>query len=189
MQRRKFSDHGRPPVRRRKLSRFLEASKSQSWFVIPSEAQRSRGIPRRYLQGNSTERLDGACSERSRRARHDRSLFSHACSHRVELPGGAKFLVLVCDEVGVFLDEGFSRWTEIELFGMIAEKFAMHAGPDEPAIRVDVYFSDAQFCRGQIFLLVNAACGRIELATSGIDALDFGLRHAGRSVHDNRRRR
>jgi hypothetical protein len=96
----------------------------------------------------------------------------------IELPGGTKLFVFVRNEICVLLDEDFSRRPKIELLGMIAEKFAMHPRPHEPAIGVDVHFGDTEFRSRQIFLFVYAARGRIEFATGGVDPLDFRFRNA-----------
>ena len=67
----------------------------------------------------------------------------------------------------------FPRRPKIELLGMIAEKLPMHPGPDEPPIGVYIDLGDAEFGRGQIFILVHAAGRRIEFAAGRVDPLDF----------------
>ena len=71
--------------------------------------------------------------------------------------------------------------------GMIAEKFAMDAGPDQPAVGVDVDLGHAELGRGEVFVFVHAARGRIELSAGRIDPLDFFDRHARAAVHHDRR--
>lgn len=58
------------------------------------------------------------------------------------------------DEIRVFLNENLAGRPEVELLRMIAEKFAMHARPNKPAVGVDVDLGHAEFRRRQVFVLV-----------------------------------
>ena len=55
---------------------------------------------------------------------------ANASSDRIELTGGAKFLVFVGDEFRVLLDKDFPRWPEIKLGRMIPEILAVDPCPD-----------------------------------------------------------
>ena len=72
------------------------------------------------------------------------------------------------DELCVFVHEDLTGWTEVEVAGFIPEVFAMHAGPDEAAIGVDVYLGNSQAGGRQIFLFVHTAGARVESASGGI---------------------
>lgn len=93
----------------------------------------------------------------------------------------------MCDEFRVLVDEDFPGRPKIKLLGMVAEKFPMHAGPDKPAVGVDVDFGDAKLGRWQVFIFIHAAGGRVELAAGGVDSFDFFDRHARAAVHDDGR--
>src|SRR6267378_519869 len=101
-----------------------------------------------------------------------------ACAHRVQLAGRTEFLVFVRDEVGILLNESFSRRPKIELFGMIAEEFAMDACPHQAPISVDVYFGYAEFRRGQVFFFVHATRRRIKFSAGGVDPFNLRFRDA-----------
>lgn len=47
------------------------------------------------------------------------------------------------DEFCIFLHENLARRAEVELRGLVAEEFAMHAGPDEAAVGIDIDLGDA----------------------------------------------
>ena len=102
-------------------------------------------------------------------------LFLNTGAHGVELTGGAELLVLVRDKIRVLLHENLPRRPEIELRGLIPEKFAMDPRPDQAAIGVDVDFGHAELGGRQIFFFVDAARGRIELAASSIDSLTSSI--------------
>ena len=73
-----------------------------------------------------------------------RALLFQPGADRIKLASRTELFVFVCYEIGVLLSKDLPRRPEIELFGLIAEVFAMNARPDEPAIGVDVHFSEAQ---------------------------------------------
>ena len=64
-------------------------------------------------------------------------------AHFLQRACAAELRVFVRDEFCVFVHEGFARWAEIEIARLVAEVFAMNAGPYEPAIRVDVHLGHA----------------------------------------------
>ncbi len=91
------------------------------------------------------------------------------------------------DELGVFVHERVARRAEIELARMIAEKFAVHARPDEAAVGVDVDLGHAELGGGQVFVFIDAARAGVERAAGRVDAADLFLRHAAAAVHDDGR--
>src|ERR1700730_5716715 len=112
-------------------------------------------------------------------ARRRLALFFEAGAHRVEPSGRAELFVFARDEVGVLFYENFSGWAKIELFGMIAEEFAVHAYPDKPSIRVDVDLGHAEFRRGQVFLFIYTTRGGIKLPAGSVYPFDLRFRNAG----------
>ena len=106
----------------------------------------------------------------------------------VELAGGTEFDVLGSDEVGIFGHEDLADGAEVEGFRMIAEVFAVDAGPDQTAISVDVDLGHAEF-RGLQELVVVNTLGTGKVSAGGIDAGNFFLRNGGGTVHDEREAR
>src|SRR5271165_2021873 len=51
----------------------------------------------------------------------------------------------------------FSRWSEVELFRVVAEKLAVHPSPDQPPVSVDIDFGYPQLRRRQVLLFVYPA--------------------------------
>ena len=101
------------------------------------------------------------------------------------MAGAAEENVAAGDEFRVFLDEDFAGWAEIEIAGLVAEVFAMDAGPDEAAVGVDVNLGDTTFGGGKVFVYIDAH-GTGDLAAGGVDPGDFVLRNRGRTMHDER---
>jgi hypothetical protein len=60
---------------------------------------------------------------------------------------------------------------EIELLGMIAEEFAVHPGPDQPSIGVDVDLGHAELGRGQVF--ASSSRPKDRAFAGGIDPIDL----------------
>jgi hypothetical protein len=102
-----------------------------------------------------------------------RALLFQTGADRIKLASRTELFVFVGDEIGVLFNKYLLRHPEIELFGLIAEVFAMNARPDKPSIGVDVYFSDAEPGGRQIFFFIHAARRWIKFVPSGIDALDL----------------
>lgn len=102
-----------------------------------------------------------------------RALLFQTGADRIKLASRTELFVFVRYEIDVLLNKDLPRRPEIELFGLIAEVFAMNARPDEPAIGVDVHFGDAEPGGRQIFFFIHAARRWIEFAPTGVDALDL----------------
>src|SRR5450432_2432923 len=127
--------------------------------MSPSAASMSEAAPLIRSLGSPVS-LPAVISASSRRVKVTGTavrLAFHAGSNLIELAGGAEFLILVRDEVGVLLDENLARRPKVELFGMVAEEFAVDACPDQAAIGIDVHFGYAESRGREIFLLVHAA--------------------------------
>src|SRR3954466_10937843 len=89
----------------------------------------------------------------------------HARANRVQLASRTEFLVLAGDEIRIGLHENLSGRPEVEFSRLVAEKFAMNAGPNKPAVGVDVHFGHAKLCCREVFVLIHAARARVEFAT------------------------
>ena len=63
----------------------------------------------------------------------------------------------------------------------------MDAGPDQPAVGVDVHLGHAEFGGGEVLVFIHTARGWIQFPAGAIDPLDFFDRHAGAAVHHDRR--
>ena len=63
-------------------------------------------------------------------------LFRDEPADVVELTGGAEEHVFIGDELGVFIHEDLPDRAQVEVFRVIAEVFAMDAGPDEAAVGI-----------------------------------------------------
>ena len=63
-------------------------------------------------------------------------LFRDEPADVVELTGGAEEHVFIGDELGVFIHEDLPDRAQVEVSRVIAEVFAMDAGPDEAAVGI-----------------------------------------------------
>lgn len=63
-------------------------------------------------------------------------LFCNEFADVVQLAGGAEEFVFPGDKLRVFVHEDFSDRAQVEVFRMIAEMFAVNAGPDEAAVGI-----------------------------------------------------
>src|SRR5579885_767163 len=113
------------------------------------------------------------------------SALAQRLTQRRNLSGAAEQLVAAGDKLGVFLHENLPGRAEIELGRLVAEKFAMNAGPDEAAVGVDIDLGHAELGGGKVLVDVHAHRAGVELAAGGVDALDLVGRDAGGAVHDD----
>ena len=112
-------------------------------------------------------------------------LFRDEPADVVELTGGAEEHVFIGDELGVFVHEDLPDRAQVEVFRVIAEVFAMDAGPDEAAVGIDIDFGDAELRGGEELGRVDAFRAE-EFTAGGVDPFDFVLRDGRRPVHDER---
>src|SRR4051812_25619843 len=77
-----------------------------------------------------------------------------AGANLIELAGRAQLLVFARNKIRVGLHENFAWRPEIELLGMVAEKFAMNTGPYQAPIGVDVHLGHTQLGGREIFVFV-----------------------------------
>ena len=61
----------------------------------------------------------------------------------VKVTGAAEHVILVRNHLGVFVHKRHADVAEVELLGVVAEELAVDAGPDEPAVGIDIDFADA----------------------------------------------
>src|SRR5207244_1550698 len=71
---------------------------------------------------------------------------------------------------------------EVEIGRLVAEVLAVHAGPDQAPVGVDVYLTDAELRGGQVLAGVHPR-GILDPAPRGIDPGNFLLRHGTGAVH------
>src|SRR5581483_879207 len=113
------------------------------------------------------------------------SALAQRLTQRRNLAGAAEQLVAAGDELGVFLHENLPGGAEIELCRLVAEKFAMNAGPDEAAFGVDIDLSHAARGGGKVLVDVHAHGAGVELAAGGVDALALVGGDAGGAMHND----
>src|ERR1051326_6029144 len=85
----------------------------------------------------------------------------------------AELVTFLFDESGVCVHVNFAGEHEVEFDGVVAEKFAVDAGPEQAAIGADVDFGDPQMDGGLEVGWREAAGGGVDLAAGGVDAAGF----------------
>ena len=106
----------------------------------------------------------------------------------VELAGRAELHVLVRDELRVLLHEDLARVAEVELLRLVAEELAVHAGPDQAAVGVDVDLGDAEL-GGRANSFSSTPLAPLSAPPAALMRCDLVLGHGRRAVHDQREAR